>query len=85
LTQKLEKVRNILCKRSFTCLSNTPNQTFVINGPQTLLVQDGLQKYCDAHHPEIKAVTMPIWFGKMLAMMAKSAELKDFAQIHVHP
>jgi uncharacterized protein YbjT (DUF2867 family) len=62
-------------------LAEAANQTFIINGPQAMLMQDALQKYCDARHPGIKAATMPIWFGKMLAMMARSAELKDFVQM----
>ena len=62
-------------------LDEAANKTFVINGPQALLMQDALQQYCDALHPGIKAATMPIWFGNMLSAMTKSAELKDFVQM----
>ncbi|MBK7454998.1 MAG: NAD(P)H-binding protein [Anaerolineales bacterium] len=57
------------------------NKTFVLNGPQSLLMTDALQLYCDACHPGIKAASMPIWFGKMLAMMTRSAPMKDFVQM----
>jgi len=57
------------------------NKTFILNGPQSMLMTDALQKYCDAHHPGIKAASMPIWFGKMLAMMMGSAPMKDFVQM----
>ena len=57
------------------------NKTFVLNGPKSMLMIDALQQYCDARHPGIKAASMPIWFGKMLAMMMKSASMKDFVQM----
>ncbi len=57
------------------------NKTFILNGPQSLLMTDALQLYCDACHPGIKAASMPIWFGKMLAMMTRSAPMKDFVQM----
>ena len=57
------------------------NKTFVLNGPKSMLMTDALQQYCDARHPGIKAASMPIWFGKMLAMMMRSAPMKDFVQM----
>lgn len=53
------------------------NKTFVINGPKAMLMQDALQQYCNVIHPGVKAASMPIWFGNLLAAMTKSAELKD--------
>ncbi|MBK9210057.1 MAG: NAD(P)H-binding protein [Anaerolineales bacterium] len=46
-----------------------------------LLMTDALQQYCDARHSGVKAASMPIWFGKMLAMMMKSPAMKDFVQM----
>jgi uncharacterized protein YbjT (DUF2867 family) len=63
---------------------STNNQTIVINGPKTMLMQDALQQYCDVIHPGVKAASMPIWFGKLLAMMMKSPELKDFVEMCIH-
>jgi len=57
------------------------NKTFVLNGPQSMLMADALQQYCDAHYPGVKAASMPIWFGKMLAAMMKSTSMKDFVQM----
>jgi uncharacterized protein YbjT (DUF2867 family) len=57
------------------------NQTFVINGPKALLIQDALQQYCDAVHPGVKAASMPIWLGSLLAMMLKSESMKDFVKM----
>ncbi|MCX6066649.1 MAG: NAD(P)H-binding protein [Chloroflexi bacterium] len=57
------------------------SRTVILNGPESILMMDALQKYCDALHPGIKAASMPIWFGKMLAMMMKSAEMKDFVEM----
>ncbi len=57
------------------------NKTFVLNGPKSMLMTDALQQYCDAHHPGVKAASMPIWFGKILAMMMKSPPMKDFVQM----
>jgi uncharacterized protein YbjT (DUF2867 family) len=57
------------------------NKTYVINGPQALLMTDALQQYCDSAHPGLKAASMPIWFGKILATLIKSASLKDFVQM----
>ncbi|MCX6068505.1 MAG: NAD(P)H-binding protein, partial [Chloroflexi bacterium] len=57
------------------------NKTFVINGPKAILMTDALQNYCDAVHPGVKAASMPIWFGKLLAMMLRSAEMKDFVEM----
>ena len=59
----------------------TANKTFVLNGPKSMLMTDALQQYCDVRHPGIKAASMPIWFGKMLAMMMRSAPMKDFVQM----
>ena len=57
------------------------NKTFVLNGPKSMLMTDALQQYCDVRHPGIKAASMPIWFGKMLAMMMRSAPMKNFVQM----
>jgi uncharacterized protein YbjT (DUF2867 family) len=56
-------------------------QTFVINGPQAMLMQDALQQYCDGIHAGVKAATMPTWFGNMLAAMLKSESMKDFVKM----
>jgi uncharacterized protein YbjT (DUF2867 family) len=57
------------------------NQTFIINGPQAMLMQDALQQYCDAVHPGVKAATMPTWFGSLLAALLKSESMKDFVKM----
>ena len=57
------------------------NKTFVLNGPKSMLMTDALQQYCDSRHPGIKAASMPIWLVKMLAMMMRSAPMKDFVQM----
>ena len=57
------------------------NKTFVLNGPKSMLMTDALQQYCDARLLGVKATSMPIWFGKMLAMMMRSAPMKDFVQM----
>jgi len=57
------------------------NKTFVVNGPQAMLMMDALQQYCDAVHPGVKAASMPTWFGNLLAAMTKSAEMKGAVQM----
>ncbi|HNE03661.1 MAG TPA: NAD(P)H-binding protein [Anaerolineales bacterium] len=57
------------------------NKTFVINGPEAMLMMDALQQYCDVVHPGVKAASMPTWLGNLLAGMTKSAELKDAVQM----
>jgi uncharacterized protein YbjT (DUF2867 family) len=57
------------------------NKTFVINGPKVMLMQDALQQYCDAIHPGVKAATMPIWLGNLLAAMLRSKSMKDFVKM----
>ena len=57
------------------------NKTFVVNGPKSMLMKDALQQYCDAVHPGVKAASMPIWFGGLLAAMMKSPPMKDFVQM----
>jgi uncharacterized protein YbjT (DUF2867 family) len=57
------------------------NQTFVVNGPEPILMMDALQQYCDTVHPGIKAASMPTWFGSLLAAMMKSETMKDFVKM----
>lgn len=56
-------------------------QSVVLNGPQSMLMADALQQYCDTLHLGIKPASMPIWFGKFLAAMLKSNEMRDFVQM----
>lgn len=53
------------------------NKKIIVNGPEALLMTDALQRFCDVAHPGVKASSMPIWFGKMLGAMTRSADLKD--------
>jgi len=57
------------------------NKTFVLNGPEAILISDALNRYCDAVHPGIKAAGMPIWLGNLLAAMMKSETMKDFVRM----
>ena len=57
------------------------NKTVVINGPQALLMAEALQGYCDAAHPGLKAASMPVWLGKILASLLMSASMQDFVQM----
>ena len=54
------------------------NQRIVLHGPEALLISDALQRYCDAFHPGLKVTTLPIWIGKALVAMMRSAEMKQF-------
>ena len=56
-------------------------RTVVIEGPEDILMTEALQRYCDAHHPGIKAATMAPWFGRLLAGLMKSPEMRDFVDL----
>lgn len=56
-------------------------RSYVINGPEAVLMIDALQQYCDTAYPGMKAAAMPIWFGKILAALLKSESMKDFVQM----
>jgi uncharacterized protein YbjT (DUF2867 family) len=56
-------------------------KTFVINGPAAMTIPDALKRYCDVVHPGVKVATMPIWFGNLLAVILKSASMKDFVKM----
>lgn len=53
------------------------NQKIVVNGPQAFRMIDALQRYCDVTHPGLQAATMPIWFGRLLATLTRSPEIKE--------
>lgn len=53
------------------------NKSFVLNGPKSITMMEALQQYCDVRHPGVKAASMPIWMGNLLATMMKSPVMKD--------
>lgn len=53
------------------------NQKIVVNGPQAFRMTDALQQYCDAAHPGVRAATMPVWFGRLLATLTGNPEMKE--------
>lgn len=57
------------------------NKTFVLNGPQAMLMTDALQQYCAALYPDVKVSSMPIWLGKLLAALVRSGTMKGFIQM----
>lgn len=62
-------------------LESAANQTFVLNGPQPMRMEEALQQYCAIVHPGVKVTTMPIWFGKFLAYLTKSDQMNTFVQM----
>jgi uncharacterized protein YbjT (DUF2867 family) len=57
------------------------NRSFVLDGPQAVLMTEALQQYCDSLYPGVKATSMPIWFGKILAALSRSSAMKDMVQM----
>lgn len=53
------------------------NKIFFLFGPQKLLIKDVLEQYVQAHHPEIKKVSVaPMWMLKLIAFLSRNKELK---------
>ena len=58
------------------------NQTFYVYGPETFLMKDLLEKYCEVFYPEIKKVSVaPIPLLKMIATISWNRELKSATQL----
>jgi uncharacterized protein YbjT (DUF2867 family) len=57
------------------------NKKIVVNGPESMVMPEALQRYCDAVHPGMIASTMPVWFGKILAGLTRSTEMKDAVEM----
>ncbi|MBN2503529.1 MAG: NAD(P)H-binding protein [Anaerolineales bacterium] len=58
------------------------NHTFFVHGPEAIYMQDAMERYCKAFHPEIEKVgTMPVWMGKLMSRLIGSPELKFAANL----
>jgi len=58
------------------------NRTFYVYGPQSFLMKDILEKYCDVFYPEIKKVSVtPISLLKWIAFLSRNRELKSATQL----
>jgi uncharacterized protein YbjT (DUF2867 family) len=60
---------------------STACRTVVLEGPEELLMKEALQRYCVAHHSGIKVSVMPVGFGRLLAGLLKSPEMRDFVDL----
>lgn len=58
------------------------NKRFIILGPEAIPMQEALQRYCTALHPEIQQVSsMPFWLVNVLATLTHNQELKSAGQM----
>lgn len=58
-------------------LGEAANGRFIVHGPEAIGIQEALQRYCMAVHPEIKEVSsMPLWLVKMMAGVTNNHALK---------
>jgi uncharacterized protein YbjT (DUF2867 family) len=58
-------------------LEGAANKRLFIHGPGAMDMQEGLERYCKAFHPEIKKVSsMPMWPIKIVAALLRNDELK---------
>lgn len=63
-------------------LKETANQRFLVLGPEAIRMQEALQRYCAALHPEIKQVSsMPLWLVGLLAAVTRNRELKGAGEM----
>jgi uncharacterized protein YbjT (DUF2867 family) len=53
----------------------------VVDGPEALTIPQALQQYCDALRPGLTVASMPIWFGRMLGVLSRDQQLKDFVSL----
>lgn len=55
---------------------------FIVHGPQAVLMQEALSRYCAVFHPEIKKVSnMPIWLMRLMALFSKDQQLKGAVEM----
>lgn len=63
-------------------LGEAANQRFIVHGPEAILMQDVLRRYCAAFHPDIKEVSsMPFWLVKLLATLTGDQGLKGAGEL----
>ncbi|MBN2637038.1 MAG: NAD(P)H-binding protein [Prolixibacteraceae bacterium] len=60
----------------------TKNRIFYLYGPESFLMKDVLEKYCNVFYPEIKKVSViPIPLLKLIAAFTRNRELKEAAKL----
>jgi len=58
-------------------LGEATNQRLIAHGPEAILMQEALKRYCAVFHPDIQSVSsMPFWLVKLLAAMMHNQELQ---------
>ena len=63
-------------------LGEAANKRFIVHGPEAIRMQEALQRYCAAFHPEIKDVSsMPFWLVKLLATLMRNPALKGAGEM----
>ncbi len=61
------------------------NKTFYAYGPETYLMKDLLEKYCQSNYPEIKKVSVvPIPLLKVIARLTGNKELKEACNLFAY-
>ena len=63
----------------------TKNRIFYLYGPESFLMKDVLEKYCNVFYPEIKKVSViPIPLLKLIAAFTRNRELKEAAKLFAY-
>lgn len=58
------------------------NKRFFVYGPEAILIQEALRRYCAVFHPDIKQVsTMPFWLVRVLATIMGNQDLKGAGEL----
>lgn len=59
-------------------LENPVYKRFFIHGPEGILFEEALKRYCSVFHPEIKKISkMPFWLANIIATIKRSKEMKS--------
>lgn len=56
-------------------------RTLTIEGPEALGLHEALARYCAHAHPEVAPSSLPLWVGRLLAALTRSAELRGFVAL----
>lgn len=58
-------------------LKEATKKRFFIHGPEGILFNEAVKRYCDVFHPEIKKVsTMPYWLATIISTIRAKKEMK---------
>ncbi len=58
------------------------NKRLIVHGPEAILMQEAIRRYCAVLHPEIKQISnMPFWLVNLLAVTTRNPGLKSAGEL----